>query len=121
LRSVLLAAMLLATPALADCLPPDSAISGSLGLLERRHPNGDSIKGWVLMTSDVCIRMENIDGEMTDFNPSVVHIVFDEGKEPANLIDKTGDELAFRGDLMEAHTAWHLGDLVMMDAQLVER
>ncbi len=105
--------------AMADCQLPTEPLSGRMGLLETRHPNGDTIKGWVLLTSDVCVRMENFDGDMVDFAPRIVHVVFAPGKEPRNLMASTSGALAVRGDLMEAHTIWHLGDVVMTDAELL--
>lgn len=117
IRTAAFTLALAATPALADCQAPGDPISGRLGMFETRHPNGDAIKGWVLLTNDVCVRMEDFDGEMVDFAPRVVHVVF--GNEPRNLMSQTSEMVTVRGDLMEAHTVWHLGDVVMMDAELV--
>ncbi len=101
------------------CQSPEDPISGRLGLLETRHPNGDPIKGWVLLTSEVCVHMENFDGEMVDMEPRVVHLVFADGKEPTDLMELSADAVMARGELMEAHTLWHLGDVVMLNAEIV--
>ncbi len=120
LRYTLAAVMASTMPAWSACQGPDAPITGRLALLETRHPNGQAISGWVLMTGDVCIRMENLDGNMTEFEPRIVHLVFPDGRPPRIATTMKGEEVTARGDLMEAHTAWHLGDLVMMDAAIVD-
>lgn len=107
-----------AAPAAANCQQPDEAISGRLALLETRHPNGDPIKGWVLLTDDTCITMELTDGETGDVTAGVVHLVFGDKGEPDDLMSLATDEVTVVGEPMEPHTAWHLGDVVLMNARV---
>lgn len=103
----------------AECQSTTDTISGRLGLFETQHPNGDQISGWILLTNRICVHMENFDGDMVDIEPHVVHVVFADGAEPADLMQLSSDVVAIRGDLVEAHTLWHLGDVVMFDAVIV--
>lgn len=120
LRWAVIAFVLVAGPSLAqDCQSPEYPISGRLGLFETRHPNGDPIKGWVLLTNDMCVHMENFDGDMVDMQPRMVHLVFAEGKEPSDLMELSADTVTAKGELMEAHTIWHLGDVVMLNVEIL--
>lgn len=102
-----------------ECQSPTDIISGRLGLFETQHPNGNPIKGWILLTNYTCVHMQNFDGDMVDMEPHVIHLVFADGEEPADLMQLSSDRVSIRGDLVEAHTLWHLGDVVMFDAVIV--
>ena len=117
-RCLTVALALCATPAFAICQPADAPISGRLVQIEARHPTGEPIKGWALLASDVCISMETMDGEIADMEPRIVHLVFADGKQPRNLWKLAEDEVAARGTLMESHTGWHLGEILMFDAEI---
>lgn len=120
LRWMVIALVLMAEPAFAEeCQSPWEPVSGRLGLFETRHPNGDPVKGWVLFTNDMCVHMENSDGDMVDMEPRVVHVVFADSKEPPDLMELSVDTVTAKGELMEAHTIWHLGDVVMLNAEIV--
>lgn len=122
LRQLSLAALLAfaAAPAAANCQQPDEPISGRLALLETRHASGAPIKGWVVLTADTCITMELADGETGDVTVGVAHLVFGDKGEPADLMSLASDEVTVAGEPMEPHTAWHLGDVVLMNARIVE-
>ncbi|SFJ61628.1 hypothetical protein [Aerobium aerolatum] len=106
---------LFTAPAFATCQSADAPITGRLVQIKARHPAGEQIEGWALLTSDVCISMETMDGEIADIAPRIVHLVFADGKQPRNLWKLAEDEVTARGNLMEAHTVWHLGDILMFD------
>ena len=109
---------LASAPAFAECQPADAPITGRLALLETRHPAGHEIRSWVLLTSEICVTMEMVDGKIADVTPGVVQLVFAEGKEPEDLMALAAEEVTARGEPMEPHTAWHVGDVVLMNATI---
>ena len=118
LRWIKAALTLFATPAFATCQSADAPITGRLAQIEARHPAGGQIKGWVLLTGGVCIVMETVDGDIVEISPRIVHLVFADGEQSRDLWKLAVEEMTARGVLMEAYTAWHLGDIVMLDATI---
>ena len=100
----------------ANCQRADEPITGQLAQLETRHPGGHEVKGWVLLTADVCVSIEDMEGETVNVTPRIIHLVFGDGRQSRDLWKLASEEVSLRGDLMEPHTAWHLGDIVMMNA-----
>lgn len=105
-------------PAFANCQSADAPITGQLAQLETRHPAGHAIKGWVLLTADMCVSIEDMEGETVNVAPRIIHLVFADGKQPGDLWKIAADDVSVRGEPMEPHTAWHLGDIVIMQATI---
>jgi hypothetical protein len=102
-----------------DCQAPGGAITGRLARMEMLHPSGETIAAWVLLPYEICINLEFWDEERGTLSPGLVHLVFSEGAEPANLMSLSVDEVVAQGEVVEAHTFWHLGDVVMFNAAIV--
>lgn len=96
-------------------------MTGQLALIETRHPAGHEVKGWVLLTDGFCVSMEMLEGEVADVHPRIVHLVFADNARPADPMQLAVEEVTARGELIEPHTAWHLGDIVMLNATIVGR
>lgn len=110
----LVSALVVATPA-AACLPSEAALEGALWRVEATHPAGHAMGGWVLVLPEAaCARVEDPLEGMVEREIRLVHLVpaADGMAAPAAFAEGA----RARGRMIARHTAWHLGEAVMVDA-----
>jgi hypothetical protein len=109
------------TRAQRSCLPADAPLTGILSEVRGAHPNGTQLRGLQLdLGRDACMVGAALDGGQLGF--SRVHVVPADASVERQLRNALGQRVTVRGrELMEAHTAWHLGDAVLLEATMVPR
>jgi hypothetical protein len=119
ITSVVLLALLLATPAAAEgpCLPGDAVREGVLLSLRHQHPNGSWFRAFVLrLPKTVCVLDE--DGDRHEKQREIG--LFPENEaELARHVGRTV-RIAGNGPIV-GETAWHVRDLTIMGAKVVDR
>lgn len=112
--------MLMTSPAWAECLSADAPVSGELWILETRHPAGHLMRAPKLLFPDGgCVSAIGVEGDIEDRQVRDVHIVFS-SEHPVDVSALLGEHITVKGAMSVSHTAWHLGSVVMFDAQIVE-
>jgi hypothetical protein len=104
-----------------NCIRQGETISGTLREVRRQHASGAPIRALQIdLGRQACIEGAGLEGGRLSFRR--VHVVpIDESTE-AQLRRSLGRRVAVRGrEIMETHTAWHVGDAVMFDASIVGR
>jgi len=104
-----------------NCIAPDAPLIGVLSEARQVHPNGTPIRAFQIdLGRMACVAGAALDGGQ--LNVQRVHVVPADGVADQRLRAAMGQRVTVRGrELMEAHTAWHLGDAVLLDATLVDR
>jgi hypothetical protein len=104
--------------AFAICEITKDTITGTLTEVEAEHPNGTAFKAFILDAED--------DFEVADVDGSACVIVRYLQVDPADaeteaaLRKSLGQTVSVTSpDMFQAHTAWHVGDAVAMQARLV--
>jgi hypothetical protein len=98
------------------CGQPNDPLRGELGFERRRHENGGTMQGFVLrLPRRACVR----EGQHT-LRFRTVHVVPRDLTVSRRLQGLLNRQVTVRGmGLFGAHTAYHLGDVVLSDAELV--
>jgi hypothetical protein len=110
-------ALLWAGPALAECLALPASLSGTLSKQRVEHPNGDRFDAYRL-TLDSPIEVAGIvsDGCV---KAVIVHVVPHDDAEMRRFERALRRRVTIASpDVFEAHTAWHAGDAVALQAKL---
>ncbi len=113
------ATVIISQPAQPVCLENGDQISGEFRYVESRHPNGTSLRyGFVVVPEPVCVVAESREtGEMYLVWGRWIQISYAEdevGNQPY-----VGDAVTVSADYFEPHTAWHLGDIVGINARVI--
>jgi hypothetical protein len=106
-----------------DCLTHDAAVRGELKLLKTRHPAGYPIEALMFVFKPpICVMVvpaltQGSEPERLDI--SAMHIV-PKKQEAARLKRALRTTVAVKGNIVESHTAWHQGDAIMFEAEIVD-
>lgn len=101
-----------------QCLADGDAVTGTLRIVKTRHPNGTPITAYQVVTAQpVCVL--DLDDKPQD--SSKFHVVPRGKADEAALKRAVGRSVTVRGNPMAAHTAWHIGDAVIMEAVVADR
>ena len=107
-----------AATAQAKCLADGDAVTGKLRIVKTRHPNGTPITAYQVVTATpVCV----LDMDEKPQDSTKFHVVPRDEAGEAALKRAVGRTVTVRGNPMPAHTAWHIGDAVMMEAVVSDR
>jgi hypothetical protein len=119
IRPVVLFALLLATPAAAQvsCLPGVAVRDGVLVSLRHQHPNGSWFRAFVLrLPKPMCVLDE--EGDRHENQREIG--LFPENE--AQLARHVGRSVRITGNgPIVGETAWHVRDLTIMGAKVVDR
>jgi hypothetical protein len=98
------------------CIRQGATLSGTVREVRRRHPNGTPIRVFQIdLGRRACIEGAGMDGGRLSFRR--VHVAPADSATEQRLRSALGRQVAVRGrEIIEAHTAWHIGDAVMLDA-----
>jgi hypothetical protein len=110
--------LLLATPAVAQepCLPGDAVRDGVLVSLLHQHPNGSWFRAFVLrLPKPVCVLDE--EGDPNEKQREIG--LFENEAQLARHVGRTV-RIAGNGPIV-GETAWHVRDLTIMGAKVVDR
>jgi hypothetical protein len=119
MRPVVVFVLLLATPAAAQgpCLPGDAVRDGVLISLRHQHPNGSWFRAFVLrLPKPVCVLDEEGDRHEKQRE---IGLFPENEKELARHAGRTV-HIAGYGPIVGL-TAWHVRDLTIMGAKVVDR
>jgi hypothetical protein len=118
---VVLSSLVQAASAQMPCHRVGDVIDGELRLITTRHPNGSRIEAiQLLVRPGTCMNLETLAGRRQDVRFRVMHLVSENPGTLARLRASVGHVVWVRSrDVMEAHTAWHQGDLVMFDVTIL--
>jgi hypothetical protein len=125
LRSALLAAIAAAPATMANAqqretLRDGAVVRGKLSFIKTKHPNGTPIQAFQLLsTGDHFLN----DDEFCEKGVALrkFHIVARDRDTTKRLEKSLGKVLSVRGKQFYcAHTAWHIGDAVVADAEIVD-
>lgn len=101
-----------ATP---QCLRPGDRISGELRIVETRHPNGEVMRSYfVVTTTEHCVE----DADLGRAQGRWIQIAGEAAQQVARIPTGSSVTIEFR-DWLVPHTAWHFGDFVALDTRLV--
>ena len=111
-----------ASPAASDCLRATDPLTGTLRQLRTRHPNGTPIEVIQLwLDRPACMVVPGLDGSPHPLRIQAVHLVSQDAALRARLRGALGRRATVQGgDVMEPHTAWHIGDLVMFEPRMLQ-
>ncbi|WP_183252641.1 hypothetical protein [Brevundimonas basaltis] len=103
------------------CLRDGDSVSGEFRYVESRHPNGTNLRyGFVKTVDPVCVLGEaGATGEPYVVQGRWVQISWSDemiGDRPF-----PGDQVEIAADCFEPMTAWHLGDIICINARLISR
>jgi hypothetical protein len=103
------------------CLRDGDRISGEFRYVESRHPNGTNLRyGFVKTVDPVCVIGEaGENGSRYVVQGRWVQVSWSEdqiGNRPY-----AGDQVEITADCFEPITAWHLGDIICINARLLSR
>ena len=99
------------------CPGPEVSINGEFRRVESRHPNGTDLQyGFVVTPEPICIAVP--EGTREAVSGRWVQISWADGQEDR---PRPGDQVEVRADCFEPHTAWHLGDIICINARLISR
>lgn len=110
-----------ATPPLAqECLKSGDAVKGKLRFVRTRHPNGMRIEAYQLTdVRGACVKDDDFCDEATP--PTKFHVVPADETVKKELSRSLGKTLTVRArEFFCAHTAWHIGDVVMLGATIAK-
>lgn len=114
--------MLAATQAVSfaeESLKEGDVISGKLRLVKTRHPNGTPIIAYQIV-SDAPKALAKED-EFCDGPPKIFHIVANDKTLKRGLDRRLNKKVAVHADnFFCSHTAWHIGDVVVMRWRFAE-
>jgi hypothetical protein len=104
-----------------NCLRATDPVSGTLRQVSTRHPNGTPIEVMQLrLDRPGCMVVPGLDGTPRPMRFQAVHLVSQDPALRARLRNAAGSRATVQGgDVMEPHTAWHIGDLVMLDVRIL--
>jgi hypothetical protein len=96
-------------------------IGGELRIITTRHPNGTRIEAVQLKARQgSCMNLDSLSGRRADTPFRIVHLVSDDPETRSRLRENVGHFVWVRSrSVMEAHTAWHQGDLVMFNVEIL--
>ncbi|MFN4288518.1 MAG: hypothetical protein ACK4E3_08490 [Brevundimonas sp.] len=101
-----------------NCLGPGDLISGEYRFVESSHPNGTYIRSGFLRTlRPFCVEGSSPEtGEIFQVEGRWIQVSWadDETDRPY-----AGDMVEIEADCFEPISAWHLGDIVCIDARLI--
>jgi hypothetical protein len=106
----------------ADCLARDAPVRGELKLLKTRHPAGYPIEALMFVFKPpICVMVmpELSAGSKPErLEVSAMHVVPSK-KDAARLKRALRKTVTVKGNIVESHTAWHQGDAIMFEAEIV--
>ena len=117
----LLLSLAIQGPALGTCVELRGPLEGEFRYVESRHPNGTNLRyGFVVTPEPVCIDATLEGGSASKVLGRWVQVSWSDEQignqpQPGDLV-----EVAVN-DCFEPHTAWHLGDIICINAKLVRR
>jgi hypothetical protein len=101
----------------SNCPGPNLTIEGEYRFVESRHPNGTELKyGFVVTTDPVCVAISAETTEAVSGRWIQVSWAEDQKERP-----RPGDSVVVRAECFEPHTAWHLGEIICINAHLISR
>ena len=99
------------------CPGPDLTIEGEYRYVESRHPNGRELKyGFVVTPEPVCVSVPSGSIEAVSGRWVQISWADDQTERP-----RPGDTVKVTAECFEPHTAWHLGDIICVNAHLISR
>lgn len=121
LAAIAILASIVFAAAQGNCMRQGETISGTLREVRRQHASGAPIRALqVELGQPACIEGAALEGGRLNFRR--VHVVPIDQRTEAQLRGNIGRRVQVRGrEIIEAHTAWHVGDAVMLDASLAGR
>jgi hypothetical protein len=117
---ILIAACLVTIPTIASavCDITKDSITGILTEVEAEHPNGTTFNAFMLNAEDT-FDVPTVDGTAC----VIVRLIQIDPADPeteAALRNSLSQTITVTSpDMFEAHTAWHVGEAVAMDARVV--
>jgi hypothetical protein len=119
-KPVIFTLCIIAFPSLASaaCEVTKDSFIGTLTEVTAEHPNGTTFTAFMLEADDDVI-VPSIDGNTCTFAARIQIDPADQETETA-MRARLGEVVTITSpDMFEAHTAWHIGDAVAMQARLV--
>jgi hypothetical protein len=116
---VVMAMLLSAAPALADCGDVPLVMTGTLREVHTVHPNGTAIDAFQIV-ADAPVQAVAVLGDGCVAAQIVQLVPLDDAVAKA-LVGRLGQVVKVTSpDVFEAHTAWHIGDAVAMDVTFAQ-
>jgi hypothetical protein len=107
--------------AISTCVELKGPLEGEFRYVESRHPNGTNLRyGFVVTPEPVCITDMYADGFQAQISGRWVQVSWSDEQigdhpQPGDLVRVAVN------DCFEPSTAWHLGDIICINAKLVHR
>lgn len=99
------------------CPGPELSMRGEFRLVESRHPNGTELTyGFVVTPEPICLAVS--DGIQEQVDGRWVQVSWADGQLER---PRPGDQLEVAAECFQPHTAWHLGDIICINARLISR
>jgi hypothetical protein len=100
------------------CVSQTTALTGTLRFAQARHPAGHRMNSLQLtFRPPICVATATAGRQARLWVRSVDLVV--SPRQAQRLRGHIGQRIRARGTIMPAHTAWHLGDAVMLEAAVL--
>ena len=109
----------LSSQAQSACLALPTTLSGTLLVARTQHPNGTPITAYqIRVASPLSVEGMTSDGCVT---ASLIQVLPADKKQQRRFAQSVGKTISIISpDVFEAHTAWHIGEAVALQARVLD-